>query len=934
MGFTPRRQRIPFSIYPASKANDPVYNPGKIMALAIGTQLGSHEITALLGKGGMGEVYRARDSKLNREVAIKILPDEFSSDPERVARFHREAQSIAALNHPNIAAIYELSEAQATRFLVLELVEGETLAERLSRGALSVTEAFRIATQILEALEAAYEKGIVHRDLKPANVKITPDGKVKVLDFGLAKAHEDSRPNVSLSNSPTINTAATNAGVILGTAAYMSPEQAKGFAVDHRSDLFSFGCVFYEMLTGRQAFAGDTVSEILASVLKTEPDFNPLPPNLNRRIVELLRRCFAKNPKNRWHAAADLRAELEAIQNTVEAPPQLAVQPRARLGRKYAAVIVVALMILGGAVDAFVRWGTRISEPQPVSRFSIVVPSEMVANNLVNRAIAISHDGTQILYHVNQKLFLRSISDFEAKPIAGAEDAIAPRSPAFSPDGRSIVYWAVAHNSLMTIPVGGGTPLPAVSIDPLGVFGITWSANGIIFSSGRQPIKRIATIGGESSVLVPKTDETETQDFPKMLPGGRLVLFSLLKDHHVQIAVQSLDSGKRTVLMEPGLEGSQTNIDVHYVPTGHLIYGLGGTVFAVPFDLANLKITGAPVPVIPGVRQAGTNELELAFSDNGTLIYMPGPQTGVAQFDLGLADRNGVVQPLKLPPRRYQSPRVSPDGRRVAFSIEDGPESDIWLYDFNRPNAPNRLTFGGKNRFPVWSSDGQWIAFQSDREGDEGIFRQRADGTGVAERLTTPGKGIAHVPESWSPKTDVLLFRALEGADYSLWSFAIGEKKASPFGGVKSAIPPCAVFSPDGKWVAYALAEPGKTAVEVYAQPFPATGARYQLPISRDNHHPAWSRDGKQIFYIPGPGQIASTDLTTAPNFTFGNQTILRQVLENYAPSVPRQYDVTPDGKLLGLISAEQSQTGAAAPGQINVVLNWFTELQQRVPAK
>jgi serine/threonine-protein kinase len=917
------------------------------MALAIGTQLGSHEITALLGKGGMGEVYRARDSKLNREVAIKILPDEFSNDPERVARFHREAQSIAALNHPNIAAIYELSEAQGTRFLVLELVEGETLAERLSRGALSVSESFRIAAQILEALEAAYEKGIVHRDLKPANVKITPDGKVKVLDFGLAKAmsganaspsrrsHQlmaDSRPNVSLSNSPTINTAATNPGVILGTAAYMSPEQAKGFAVDHRSDLFSFGCVFYEMLTGRQAFAGDTVSEILASILKTEPDFSPLPPNLNRRIVELLRRCFAKNPKNRWHAAADMRAELEAIENT-PAPPQVAVEPRARFGWKYAAVIVVGVILLGGAVDAFVRWRTRISEPQPVSRFSIVLPSETPVN-LVNRGIAISHDGTQIVYQGNQKLFLRSISDFDFKPIAGAEDAIATTSPSFSPDGRSIVYWSVARGSVMTIPVSGGTPTPVASIDPLGAFGITWSANGIVFANSRQPIKRVATIGGESSVLVPKTDKTESLDFPKMLPGGRVVLFSLLKDQHVQIAVQSLDSGKRTILMEPGLEGSQTNIDVHYVPTGHLVYGFGGIVFAVPFDLANLKLTSAPVPIIPGVRQASTNELELGFSDNGTLIYVPGPQTGVAQFDLGLEDRNGVVQPLKLPRRRYQSPRVSPDGKRVAFEIQDGKESDIWLYDFNRPNAPNRLTFGGKNRFPVWSPDGQWIVFQSNRDSDAGIFRQRADGTGVAERLTTPEKGIAHVPESWSPKADVLLFRAVEGANYSLWSFAIGEKKSAPFGDVKSAVPPCAVFSPDGKWVAYALLEPGKTAVEVYVQPFPATGARYQLPISRDNHHPVWSRDGKQIFYIPGPGQIASTDVTTAPNFTFGNQTIIRQALENYAPSVPRQYDVTPDGKLLGLIPAEQSQTGAAAPGQINVVLNWFTELQQRVPSR
>jgi serine/threonine protein kinase/Tol biopolymer transport system component len=901
------------------------------MSISPGQQLGSYEVLSLLGKGGMGEVYRARDSKLNREVAIKILPEEFSQDRERITRFHREARSIAALNHANIAAIYELTESQGIRFLVLELVEGETLAERLSRGALPIDESLTIAKQILEALEAAYEKGIVHRDLKPANVKITPEGKVKVLDFGLAKAREEVSPNVALSNSPTAGLGATTPGIIMGTAAYMSPEQAKGFSVDHRSDLFSFGCVFYEMLTGRQAFAGDSISEILASVLKTDADFSLLPSKLNPRIAILLRRCLEKNPKNRWHAAADLRIELESSMN---APAVPAVSGTVSgFGWKYAAVAIISLALLGVvAVDDVMQRKTRASEPRTVSRFSISVPLDALSNFL-NRVIAISPDGTQIVYQTNGKLVLRSIADFDAKPIAGAEDTIATTTPTFSPDGRSIVYWSAARGSLMTIPTIGGTPLAIAPVSPIGLFGIDWKADGILFADGRA-LERVAGNGGPVTPVLRDLDPATFKSFPKILPGGRAILFSTLQKGRVQIAVQSLDSDKPTILTEPPV-GTLTNIDVHYVPTGHLVYVLGGTLFAVPFDPKGLKLTGTPVPVIPGVRLASTNEAELSFSNNGTLIYVSGPQTATEQVDVALADRNGGVQPFKLPPRQYESIRVSADGKRVALGIEDAAESNIWLYDLTRPSAPNRLTFGGKNHFPVWSPDGQWIAFTSDREGDLGIYRQRADGSGVAERLTKPEKGVSHVPESWSLKGDVLLFRAEQGNSFSLWSLTVADKKVAPFGDVKSVNPTNATFSPDGKWVAYNMRDAGKTTDEIYVQPFPATGARYQLPISRDNHHAVWSRDGKQLFYVPGPGDFAVIPVTTSPTFTFGTPTTIPAVLENYAPSFPRQYDVMPDGKLIGLIPAGQSQSGTAnVSTQINVVLNWFEELKQKSPTK
>jgi dipeptidyl aminopeptidase/acylaminoacyl peptidase len=406
------------------------------------------------------------------------------------------------------------------------------------------------------------------------------------------------------------------------------------------------------------------------------------------------------------------------------------------------------------------------------------------------------------------------------------------------------------------------------------------------------------------------------------------------KGQRIQIAVQSIESGKRTVVMEQGRDVWPSLMDAHYVPTGHLLYQQGGTVFAVPFDLSQLKTTGNAVPVISGVRLAPTGEMQLAFSETGTLVYMPGPQNTAEEFDVAIADRTGNLQPLKLPPRSYQTPRVSPDGKRVALTIDSGTESNIWIYDFARATAPSRLTFGGNNRFPVWSSDGQWIAFQSDREGHLAVFRQRADGAGVAERLTRPEKNVVHVPESWSPKADVLLFRAVEGVNATLWSFFIPEGKSAPFGGVQSISATNAAFSPDGRWVAYHVREATKNTDEVFVQPFPANGSKYQLPISRDNHHPAWSRDGKELFYIPGPGEFSVIPVTTASGFVFGNPAPVRQVLQNYPPSFPRHFDVTADGKLIGLIPAGQTPSGAAAPNQINVIINWFRDLQQRVPVK
>jgi eukaryotic-like serine/threonine-protein kinase len=424
------------------------YNRATSMAIEIGQQLGSYEITALLGKGGMGEVYRARDTRLNRDIAIKVLPDVFANDPERIARFHREAQSVAALNHPNIAAIYDLEEVDGAKFLVLELVEGDTLADVLQRGPLPVNETLNIAHQICEALEAAHEKGVIHRDLKPANVKMTPEGKVKVLDFGLAKALDSVPASQNLSYSPTLTLAGTQAGVILGTAAYMSPEQAKGFNTDQRSDIFSFGCVLYEMLTGRATFDGDTVSEVLASVLKSEPDLNLLPKDLNPRVQDLLRRCLEKNPRRRWYAIGDVRVEIE----TVCANPTVAVQEephvvRSKLSWKRVIPALVGTLIVGVAAGAS-TWYFRPSTPLIVTRFPITLAEGQQFTNIGRSIVAISRDGTQMVYVANRGLYRRSMSELEARLIPGTDTQGAVLNPVFSPDGRSIVFWSGADSTI------------------------------------------------------------------------------------------------------------------------------------------------------------------------------------------------------------------------------------------------------------------------------------------------------------------------------------------------------------------------------------------------------------------------------------------------------------------------------------------------------
>jgi serine/threonine protein kinase len=905
------------------------------MPLTSGSRLGSYEIIDALGAGGMGEVYRARDSKLGRSVAIKIVREGLT-DPDRVARFEREAKVLASLNHPHIASLYGMEVADGRHFLVMELIEGETLADRLRRGALPIEDTLQIALQIADALETAHEKSIVHRDLKPANVKITPDEKVKVLDFGLAKAVETERSASSMSDSPTLSMMASQAGIILGTAAYMSPEQAKGFPADHRSDVFSFGVVVYEMLAGRQPFQGETAPDVLASVLVRDPELSKLPPDLNPRLVEILRRCLEKSPKRRWQAMGDLRSEIESVAAAPRLLPAAGRVEQRPLWRRAIPVAIGAL--LSAALAGTAVWMLRTPPPQPVARFSFTLPEGLVLSAVGRHSVAISQDGQRMAFVANSQIYLRLLSELDTKPIPGTEGFQSVTSPAFSPDGLSLAFFATGDQTLKRIAATGGSPVPICpATNP---YGVIWTPGGIIFGQGRGGIMRVSPNGGKPEQLV-TVKEGELAHGPQILPGGQHVLFTLASGpsasandrwEKARIVVESLATKEQKTVIESGT-------DARFVPTGHLVYALSGSLYAIPFDLKNLSTTGGAVPIVEGVRRAPggtTGAAHAAISTTGSLVYFPGPAVASStQVEVVLADRKGAFEKLKLPPGSYATPRVSPDGRQVAFVTNDGKEDMISVYDLSGAIGMRRVTYGGNNRHPVWSFDGQHLAFQSDREGDLAVFRQRADNTGQVERLTKPEPGVTHVPESWHPATNVLLFAAIKSGEHTLWALTVPDKKVTPFGGVKSTLPIGAVFSPDGRWVAYTSNETGSN--RAYVQPFPATGARYQIygKEQESAHHLVWSKTGKELIYNPRATSLEAVSVTTQPIPAFGNPVALPRPFATGPSQTRRQFDLMPDGRFLGLAVPGQTETatGPSAP-EVRLVLNWFEELKQRVPVK
>ena len=906
------------------------------MPFAPGVRVGPYEIAEKIGAGGMGEVYRAVDTRLKRQVAIKVLPELLAADADRLARFQREAEVLASLNHPNIAALHGLEEASGSFALVMELVEGDTLADRLAAGPIPVDEALAIAKQIAEALAAAHEQGIIHRDLKPANVKVRPDGTVKVLDFGLAKAMTtepaDARSR-GLSQSPTITTPAmTQAGLVLGTAAYMSPEQARGKTIDKRADVWAFGAVLYEMLTGRRAFGGDEVSDTLASVLAREPDWTLLPPEVSPGLTQWLQRCLRKEPKERVGDMHDVRLALDGAFELPAVAPHSLTHARSRAPRTLA--VALGGLVIGAALAGMLMRALAQPVPSPVSRSRYLLPPNQSLGTFVRQVVDVSPDGSEIVYQANGRLFVRRLAELTSRPILYVAGAItgsdAPfntsANPVFSPDGRSVVYF---DGALKRIATNASTPVTVSAAADL-PWGISWSGDTIVFGQGSKGLMRVSANGGMPEQFV-SVSSNELAAHPHMLPGGRAVLFSLasaiiepdVRWDSAQVVAQRLDSKERKVLIDGGS-------DARYVSTGHIVFVQGTTLFAVPFDADRLEVTGGRVPVVEGLVRnpfLGDGAGHYAVSATGTLVFVQG-FTQASARQIVSVDSKGAVTSV-LPASAYRSLRLAPNGRTIAYDSGQQTESQIWTYDLAGASPPRRLTFGGRNRFPIWSADGERIVYQSDRDGSAGLYWQREDGTGAVEQVTKPEKGVSHIPESSSPSGGRLSFSAMTASGASLWTLSLPEKKSERFGTVESFAPLNSEFSPDGRWLAYT--QRTSTAANIFVEPVPATGEKVQI-TTNNGHHPVWLPSG--LSYRIAGGEQAIVRVDTRSGFTPGNpMPLLTRLLPTVESSGNRSYDITRDGARILAIARDPDPLSSDAGGyQFEIVVNWTEELKRLVP--
>ena len=884
-----------------------------------GRQLGSYKVLSLLGAGGMGEVYEAHDTKLGRNVAIKILPSAFVDDPERLTRFQREARVLASLNHPNIATIHGLEESGGVHYLVMELVSGETLAERVSAGPLGIEAALKICVQIAEALEAAHERGVIHRDLKPANVKVTSEGRVKVLDFGLAKAFGGDG-GLDLSHAPTLTAVGTEDGRILGTPAYMSPEQARGKPVDKRTDIWGFGCLLYELLTGKGAFGGETLSDTIAAVLQREPEWQALPGETPAKVRDLLRRCLQKDTHRRFRDAADIRIEIEETLAGFarEGQPNALKRP-ILLDWRRALILSLGTLVLGVVLTSLAAWNLKPTLPRAVSRSVITLPpGQQLAGLDVGPAVAVSPDGTSLAYVARQggaqQLYLRPMDNLEAKPISGTEGAI---EPFFSSDGLWLGFFA--DGKLKKVLVSGGATLTLR--DAVLPYGASWNSRGMIVfgPSGASVLQQVSDAGGTPQLLTRLEKGEVAHRWPEFLPDGKEVLFavgtSVPNWTNAQVVVESVGMGKRRNLIQGGTQP-------RYAPSGHLVYAQGGRLMAVQFNPKRLAITGTAIPVVEGVLQTPGGAAQYSLSATGSLVYVPAALQAT-QRTLVWVNRNGAEQPVASPARAYRNPRLSPDGLRVAVEIADS-ESQVWLYDLSRETLTPVTSGGSLNSTPVWTPDGKRIAFISNKEGPENLFWQLADGSGGLERLTTSED--VQIPMSWSPDGQLLAFsEAIPTTGLDLWVLRLGDRKAQPFlqTPANEIVPQ---FSPDGHWLAYMSDESGRN--EIYVQSYPGPGGKWQIS-TEGGTEPVWNRNGRELFYRVG-NKMMAVEIATHPGFVPGKPRMLFEGPYVATPFTSPYYDVAPDGqRFLMLKPTEPAQ---AAPTQINVVLNWFEELKQKVP--
>jgi len=870
----------------------------------------------------MGEVYRAKDTKLDRDVAIKIVPESFAHDPERIARFEREAKVLAALNHPNIAQIYGLEE----RALVMELVEGPTLAERIAKGALPLEEALGIAKQIAEALEAAHEKGITHRDLKPANVKVTPEGTVKVLDFGLATAAKASTADGNPSDSPTLTLdyGATRTGMILGTAAYMSPEQAVGKPVDRRGDIWSFGVVLFEMLTGRRLFEGETISHVLADVIKGEIDLSKLPSSTPNAIRDLLKRCLDRDLKNRLQWIGEARIVIDHSGKEPQATATTTKVPQRRI-LPWAVAAGLAMVSIGlGAL--LWRAPQPVEQPlKPLVRLDVDLGPD-VSLGSQGTDVILSPDGTRLAYVSQNRLFTRRLDQPKAIELAGAEGAFAPF---FSPDGQWVAFFA--QGKLKKTSVEGGTPITVCNAP--NAQGGSWGEDGNIVAAlaGNSGLSRVASFGGTPAPLTELGQGEITHRSPQVLPGGKAVLFTANRVaatfDGADIEVISLADRRTKTLVRGGTSG-------RYLPSGRLVYINNGTLFAVQFAPDQMEVRGTPTPLLEQVAYSSSNGFaQFDFSRSGTLVYRQGLGGG-GMVTIQWLEGGHKIQSLLAKPGYYMRPRVSPDGQLLAMDIAEGSDSDVWVYDWQR-DTMTRLTFGGGKGFvePVWSPDGRYIVGKTN-EGSMAWIR--ADGAGKPQSLTESKS--PQFPWSFSPDGKRLAYQGTSAANQiEVWTlpvesngFGLRAGKPEPFlqSPFEERQP---AFSPDGRWLAYASNESG--VFQVYVRAFPDKGGKWQFS-NTGGAFPEWARNGRELFFRTLDNRIMVANYTVKGDSFVADKPRVwsEKQLADFGPYVPN-YDLAPDGKRIAALLRVEAPETQKVQNHVIFLENFFDELRRRVPA-
>jgi serine/threonine protein kinase/Tol biopolymer transport system component len=911
------------------------------MLLPRGTRLSQYEIRALLGVGGMGEVYRAADTKLRRDVAIKLLPAELSEDQDRLARFQREAQILASLNHPNIAAIYDLQVDGDRQFLVLELVEGETLADRLRRGALPLIETLEVGKQIAAALETAHEKGILHRDLKPSNVQISTEGIAKVLDFGLAKVLPVEATGAS-ALATILSPAQTRIGVIMGTAAYMSPEQARGHDLDERTDLWSFGCVLYECLTGKQPFEGDDVTETLAGILKSEPDWTLLPPNTPALIRSLLRQCLGKRRDQRLGDARAARLLIEdSLATPADAPALVSAAVSPRWPRLAAVGVVLAVAgVVGGRL-----WSPPASsfEPSVVTRTSIGTrPAEqLVGGGGIGRpslpAFALSPDGQTLVFTAVyqdgagqlSRLYRRSLDALDAVPMNGTTGAIWPF---FSPDGKWVAFYSVPEGKLRKIPVDGGAPIDVVNVGRGGdaniaLSGAVWEADTIYYAVGGRGVLAVPSRGGTPTTVVAPAPTNESLLLPYALPGGKSILYTKLENvsEKLEVMAQPLSGGTPKALVQ-GADSRYIEIDGQ----GYLLYMNAGALLGVRFDAATLELMGSPVTLIDDVMQAvampnSNSEVKAGYfsaAANGTLAYLPGGIYRGRKNMIAWVGRDGATNTVDIPPGQYIAPRISPDGRRVVMmSVRPGSRyTDIQLFDIDRPLL-RRLTLDGINRWAEWLENDS-IVFQRTTVAGTNLVTLNVDGNDPPIAFTAGDYGRGALAVSVAAGAG-----ALWAPDY-VSSVRLDDREAEPTPVVRSATSHVAL-SPDGRRLAFVSFETGLP--EVYDVAFPSGAGKMRVsPVG--GLQPAWSNDGRELYYTRPAGRPFEWQVVVVPmQPSVGSPKVLFTATFEMA-SPMRDYDVEPmpEGRFLVVLPPEKEEPPVR---QIELVLNWTTEVKRRIEA-